>query len=226
MLHVTRGISRRYFQYQKHTVEEDKTLLYDTFTGDDYTLLTSHTPDVCPQEFAYTTGKVSLSGSLINSLEIFSNRCYVKSTASIQSLNLFDLGIADFKLSADVTFTETYTSAFSFLFRYQDGGNYWTASFSKSLGGIYFIQRVSDVYTWIDEGHAVVPDQSGKTYSISLTISGDNFSFVATDTEGNSYTCNHTSSIGADYTKVGINPARNTGGTLPHYLDNLRVESL
>lgn len=106
-------------------------VVYDTFTGDDATALTSHTPDIAPvgSSWAATIG----AGSLV----IISNKANAPDDINSSRGCTIDSGLADCTITAVVGALE-YSSASNYnrypaiIFRY-NGTTHWRFALNKNL---------------------------------------------------------------------------------------------
>lgn len=145
------------------------TLLSDTFTDTNGTLLTAHTMDV--------GGGWTQDGTATGAMTIQSNQCFPEATG-VQGVVHADAGATDYTATMDLIIASGFTADFQvnqgFVFRYVDADHYWLARVTGSINSAQTLdiyENNSGFTLQAQQGFTVNP-WAGHTYGLTLVVSG------------------------------------------------------
>lgn len=191
------------------------TIFQDTFTDDDSTNLTSHTPDV-------DNGDTTWSDSGGPDYVINSNATETQFSGVIVAT--IDLSAADFVTTIDVYLGETAIAGdqlvrAGFVFRYSDSSNYWLASIVNEQAGATDVEiwkYESASWSLVTSSNASIARET--MYTMTITTDGTSIEVTA-----NSVTVSTTNSFNQSATNIGLFSNHNDNSS-PTIHDNLLVD--
>lgn len=114
-------------------------LVYDTFTDTNGTLITAHTPDVNDPGNSYTEG--GIYGTAVSPGSFTINASNQAISSNTNQGFFIDTGSDDVVISTSVDFTQSGTHTAYILLRYVDENNFVVAFLSQNLSGILGIEE-------------------------------------------------------------------------------------
>jgi hypothetical protein len=163
------------------------TLLYDTFTGTNNTLLTTHTMDVGPGWTA-----------VVNNWKISTNQAVPNSSGN-ECLDVADSGQSNVTAAVDSDFTNVGSNTDACLIiRYQDSSNYWLLQLIAASNVLKLYEKGSG--SFVLRGSTSYTVSINTTYTLEIVASGNNFTCYVNGVSELTYT-------GSDFntaTKCGI----------------------
>ena len=187
------------------------TLIYDTFTDADGTLIQNHTiaPTNTPGASWSAAAKIGLTDT--GTIKVSSNQVLISDAASSRMASVVDVGLTDVVITADVTTNAWGGNTFEGLTgRWSSTTSYWFFSVNVSSDAIS-IHEVTTVRASASKAIA-----ANTAYAFTVTLVGNVLTF---DVNGTS--CNYTSATNNDKTKHGVVPVINGGGYTK--IDNFKV---
>jgi len=185
----------------------------DTFTDDDGTALTAHTPNVSPDDAMWV-----YQGSA--DIQIQTNRARCEGNG-INNIATIESGISDCDITSIIRYAGGVgdTSTDGVVLRYEDADNYYWIGPVANLNKFRIIKREGG-------SNSVPAEATGITISVdtdyTITINADGTSIVAELNGANQLTT--TDSVHTTETKHGINGYR--GGSQKPQFDNFEVARL